>query len=90
MVHKSEHTMPTTNGEGEHGAATARRKLEPGGGSPSKYELGKPQAHGSGKARDGRKRGDGEDKRPFGGRGEKRRHVEWRTPKGRKVAVDRP
>lgn len=33
MVHKSEHTMPTTNGEGEHGAATARRKLKPGGGS---------------------------------------------------------
>ena len=33
MVHKSEHTMPTTNGEGEHGAATARPKLEPGGGN---------------------------------------------------------
>lgn len=45
----------TTNGEGEHGAATARRKLEPDGGTPNKYELGKPQAHGSGKARDGRK-----------------------------------
>ena len=26
------------------------------------------------------------DKVPFGGRGEKRRHVEWRTPKGRKVS----
>lgn len=45
----------TTNGEGEPGAATARRKLEPDGGSPNKYEHGKPQAHGSGKARDGRK-----------------------------------
>ena len=58
MVHKSEHTILTTNGEGEHGAATARLKLEPGGGSPNKYELGKPQAHGSGKVRDGRKRGE--------------------------------
>ena len=40
------------------GAATARLKLEPGGGSPNKYELGKPQAHWSGKVRDGRKRGE--------------------------------
>ena len=52
------HTDFTTNGEGEPSAATARRKLEPNGGSPNKYELGKPQAHGSGKARDGRKWGD--------------------------------
>ena len=37
MVHKSEHTILTTNGEGEHGAATARLKLEPDGGSPNKY-----------------------------------------------------
>lgn len=58
MVHKSEHTILTTTGEGEHGAATARLKLEPDRGSPSKYEHGKPQAHGSGKARDGRKRGE--------------------------------
>ena len=31
------HYLFTTNGEGEHGAATARRKLEPDGGSPNKY-----------------------------------------------------
>lgn len=31
------HTVLTTNGEGEPGAATARRKLEPDGGSPNKY-----------------------------------------------------
>lgn len=72
MVHKSEHTILTTNGEGEHGAATARRKLEPDGGTPNKYEHGKPQAHGSGKARDGRKRGDGEDRPQRDGGAEKR------------------
>lgn len=38
MVHKSEHTILTTNGEGEHGAATARRKLEPDRGNTPKGE----------------------------------------------------
>lgn len=41
------HTVFTTNGEGEPGAATARRKLEPAGGSPNKYEHGKPLGAGS-------------------------------------------
>lgn len=51
------YTVFTTNGEGEPGAATARRKLEPDGGSPNKYELGKRKPLG-GEARDGRKRGE--------------------------------
>ena len=41
----------TTPGEGEHGAATARRKLEPDGGSPNKYELGKRKPLGAGSTR---------------------------------------
>ena len=41
----------TTNGEGEHGAATAHRKLEPDGGSPNKYELGKRKPLGAGSTR---------------------------------------
>lgn len=41
----------TTNGEGEHGAATARRKLEPDGGSPNKYEHGKRKPLGAGSTR---------------------------------------
>lgn len=45
------HTVFTTNGEGEPGAATARRKLEPDGGSPNKYELGKRKPLGAGSTR---------------------------------------
>lgn len=45
MVHKSEHTILTTNGEGEHGAATARRKLEPDGGTPHKYRARQAASH---------------------------------------------
>ena len=33
------------------GAATARRKLEPDGGSPNKYELGKRKPLGAGSTR---------------------------------------
>ena len=43
------HYLFTTNGEGEPGAATARRKLEPDGGSPNKYRARQAQAFGSGK-----------------------------------------
>lgn len=45
------HYLFTTNGEGEHGAATARRKLEPDGGSPNKYEHGKRKPLGAGSTR---------------------------------------
>lgn len=45
------HTVFTTNGEGEPGAATARRKLEPDGGSPNKYEHGKRKPLGAGSTR---------------------------------------
>lgn len=40
--------------------------------APTSTEHGKPQAHGSGKARDGRKRGDGEDRPQRDGGAEKR------------------
>ena len=45
------YTVFTTHGEGEPGAATARRKLEPDGGSPNKYEHGKRKPLGAGSTR---------------------------------------
>ena len=51
MLFEVSHTVLTTNGEGEHGAATARRKLEPDGGSPNKYEHGKRKPLGAGSTR---------------------------------------
>lgn len=51
IISRKRDTVFTTNGEGEHGAATARRKLEPNGGSPNKYEHGKRKPLGAGSTR---------------------------------------
>ena len=68
MVHKSEHTILTTNGEGEHTRHTSRKvaRKPRSEEAPTSTEHGKPQAHGSGKASDGREWGDVKTRGPSG------------------------
>lgn len=60
IVHKSEHTILTTNGEGEHTRHTSRKVAEMPRTeeAPTSTEHGKPQAIRSGKASDGREWGE--------------------------------
>ena len=54
------YTVFTTNGEGEHARHTSREvaAMPRTEEAPTSTEHGKPQAHGSGKASDGREWGD--------------------------------
>lgn len=58
----------TTNGEGEHTRHTSRKvaRKPRSEEAPTSTEHGKPQAHGSGKARDGREGGEVKTRGPSG------------------------
>lgn len=68
IISRKRDTVFTTNEEGEHARHTSRkvarkpREKE----APTSTEHGKPQAHGSGKASDGREWGDVKTKGPLG------------------------